>query len=100
MNDNYWFLYNFDTGSIYGSPYKGGATEWTNIPEGCGILGFIGDEVTDIVKEAFKKPLKYKIVNNELIVNDNYIEPEIILQPTQEDRISTLENVISVLMGV
>ncbi len=98
--ENYWFLYNTSDGSIYGSPYKGGATEWTNIPKGCEILGFIGDEVTDIVKEAFKKPLQYKIVNNELIVNDDYIEPEIILQPTQEDRISILENVISVLMGV
>lgn len=98
--DNYWFLYNLNNGNIYGVPYKGGAMEWTNVPERCGVIGFIGDKVTDVVKDAFEKPVKYKVVNNELIVNGDYTEPKIIPKPTQEDRILALENAISVLIGV
>ncbi|OOM76568.1 hypothetical protein [Clostridium sp. BL-8] len=90
--ENYWFLYNLTDGSIYGSPYKGGATEWTNIPDGCGVVGFIDDKVTDIVKEAFEKPLKYKVVNNELTVDISYVEPVITPSLTLEERIAMLEN--------
>lgn len=100
MNDNYWFLYNSDNGSIYGAPYKGGATEWTNIPEGCEVIGFIGDEVTGIVKAAFENPLKYKFSNNELTIDNNYVEPTIIFKPTQDERIAALESALSALMGV
>lgn len=98
--DNYWFLYNLNDGSICGSPYKGDAVEWTNIPDECGVVGFIEDKVTAVVKEAFEKPLKYKVVNNELTVNNDYVEPTIILQPTRDERLTSIENALSALMGV
>jgi hypothetical protein len=98
--DNYWFLYNINDGSIYGSPYKGGTTEWTNIPENCGVIGFVDDKVTDIVKDAFEKSLKYKIVNNELTVNSDYVEPTIFVVPTLEERLASAESALSALLGV
>lgn len=97
---NYWFLYNISDGGIHGSPYMGSATEWTNIPEGCGVVGFTDDKVTDTVKDAFLTPAKYKVVNNELVVNNGYVEPTIISQPTLEERVASAENMITKLMGV
>ncbi len=90
--ENYWFLYNLNDGSIYGAPYKGNATEWTNIPEGCGVIGFMDDKVTDTVKDAFLTPAKYKVVKNELTVDSSYVEPIIIPSLTLEERIAMLEN--------
>lgn len=81
---NYWFLYNLSDGSIYGSPYKGGATEWTNIPNNCGVVGFIENKVTDTVKDAFTISAKYKIIDNELIVNSDYVEPTVPKQQLSE----------------
>jgi hypothetical protein len=86
--DNYWFLYNTNDGSIYGSPYRGGATEWTNIPDGCGVIGFTEDKVTDLVKDAFVTPAKYKIVNGELTVDNEYVEPTITIQPSTQDTLN------------
>jgi hypothetical protein len=60
----YWFLYNLSDGTIYGAPYYGDVDEWTNIPEGCGVIG--GLDESDIVKDAFTNPSKYKVVNGEL----------------------------------
>lgn len=62
----YWFLYNLNDGSVHGSPYLGYIEEWTNIPESCGIIG--GLDESDIVKDAFINPSKYKVVNKELIL--------------------------------
>lgn len=60
----YWFLYNLSDGSLYGAPYMGYVTEWTNIPNGCGVVG--GLDESDIVKDAFMNPQNYKVVNEEL----------------------------------
>ncbi|MDR3595084.1 hypothetical protein [Clostridium sp.] len=99
--NNYWFLYNTTDGSIYGLPYMGSTTEWTNIPQGCGVVGFIGDEVTDTVKDAFTTPQKYTIANNELTVNSSYVVPIAGTPiPSDEDRITALESALSALMGV
>ena len=98
--DSYWFLYNINDGSIYGAPYKGGATEWENIPEGCGVIGFIEDKVTDVVKEAFEKPLKYKVVDSELIVDSNYEEPIIVVEPTLEEKNRADIDYILVMQGL
>jgi hypothetical protein len=60
----YWFLYNISDGSIYGTPYLGYVEEWTNIPEGCSVFG--GFEESDLVKDAFENPAKYKVINKKL----------------------------------
>ena len=90
--DNFWFLYNLSDGSIYGAPYKGGATEWTNIPDACGVIGFTDEQVTDVVKEAFEKPLKYRVVNDVLVDNSGYVDTRITPSLTLEERIAMLEN--------
>lgn len=97
--NNYWFLYKLTDGSIKLAQLVSD-TEWTNIPDGCQVIGFTSDKITDVVKDAFEKPSKYKVVNNELSINSDYVEPTIIVVPTDSDRISALESTMSVLMGV
>lgn len=69
---NYWFLYNTANGSIYGSPYLGNADEWTNIPEGCAVLGPIDASSANAqVVDAFSNPDHYIVQNNELTAVSN-----------------------------
>ncbi|GEO26217.1 hypothetical protein AAC03nite_20020 [Alicyclobacillus acidoterrestris] len=63
---NYWFLYKQD-GSLYEQPYKGGATEWTNIPSECaGVLGPI-DELDPTATDAWQNPSFYTVQNGALV---------------------------------
>jgi hypothetical protein len=65
---NYWFLYKLDTGEIYGSPYLGSAEEWTNIPDGCGVIGpFPKDSASQEVVDAFNNSKDYKVVDGQLV---------------------------------
>ncbi|MCY1715235.1 hypothetical protein [Caproiciproducens galactitolivorans] len=58
----YWILYKSDSGEIYGSPYRGNANHWDNIPEGCAALGPIDtDTATDDVNAAIINPEYYRI---------------------------------------
>lgn len=99
---NYWFLYNLSDGSVHGAPYLGPAYEWSNIPEDCSVLGPIEEEkATDIIKDAYVNPLKYKVVNNEIVINSAYVELIPIPQaPSDKDRLAAVENAIAALMGV
>lgn len=70
---NYWFLYTLITGKIYGTPYLGTATEWTNIPDGCGVLGPIdGYAPSAGVIDAYNHPEKYLVQNDQLILQPNF----------------------------
>lgn len=97
---NYWFIYREDNGEICGAPYKGGATEWNNIPNGCKVIGFLENNITDEVKKAFENPKKYKVINNKLVINEDYVEIKILQVPSDSDRLTALESAISTLMGV
>lgn len=63
---NYWFLYNLSDGSIYGSPYLGLAEEWTNIPDGCGVIGAI-EESDATAMDAFANPHYYLVQDGQLV---------------------------------
>lgn len=64
---NYWFLYNVSDGSIYGAPYLGDATEWTNIPQGCGVIGPFPQETASAeIRDAFMHPNYYTVRNGSL----------------------------------
>ncbi len=61
---NYFFLYVVSTGEIYTTPYFGNAIEWTNIPEGCAVIGpFDSATASATVKDAYLHP-NYYIVQN------------------------------------
>lgn len=69
---NYWFLYLLTTGEIYTSPYLGNAKEWTNIPDGCMILGPFDETVASAtVKDAFVHPNYYFVQKGELTAKTN-----------------------------
>jgi hypothetical protein len=70
---NYWFLYKLDTGEIYGAPYLGTADQWTNIPDGCGVLGpFPQDSAPQEVVDAFNNPQYYVVQDGELVKRPNF----------------------------
>ena len=59
---NIFILHNTDTGELYGSPYLGTADTWTNIPDGCALLGPIPhEEADDAVKAALQRPDLYLV---------------------------------------
>jgi len=64
---NYFFLYTETTGQIYGAPYLGTAEEWTNIPEGCGVIGPI-DQSDSTATDAYQHPERYLVQNGELVL--------------------------------
>ena len=69
---NYWFLYLLTTGEIYTSPYLGNASEWTNIPAGCAVLGpFEETAASAIVKDAYLHPNYYLVQNEDLTAKTN-----------------------------
>lgn len=63
----YWFLYVLSTNEIYGTPYLGTATEWTNIPDGCGVIGPIPDS-DPTATDAYQHPERYLVQNGELVL--------------------------------
>jgi hypothetical protein len=63
----YWFLYVTSTAEIYGPPYKGNVDEWTNVPEGCSVLGPI-DESDVTVTDAYNNPSHYLVQNEKLVL--------------------------------
>lgn len=71
----YWFLYNLIDESIYGAPYLGPASEWTNIPKGCGVIGPF-DELTanEIVKDAYIHPNYYLVQTDKIIARPNILD--------------------------
>ena len=78
---NYWFLYNLTNGNIHGAPYLGYADEWTNIPDGCGVLGpFEEKTAPNEVKQAFVDPMSYKVIGGQFIY-EQYIAPPQPIQP-------------------
>ena len=98
--NNYWFLYNLSDGSIYGCSYLGMASEWTNIPAGCGVIGpFAETEAPETVKEAFVNPLAYKVADGELVAS-GYVPPVIVQPPSEGDRLSAVEAAITDMMEV
>lgn len=62
---NYFFVYRLSDGTFYGSPYFGGADEWTNVPEGCGVVGPL-QNVDGTATDAFQNPDCYTVVNGKL----------------------------------
>ncbi|KLU64006.1 hypothetical protein DEAC_c40000 [Desulfosporosinus acididurans] len=66
---NYWLLYTLADGKIYNQPYLGSAEEWTNIPEGCGVLGpFPQDTASPEVLDAYANPYKYIVKDGVLVL--------------------------------
>jgi hypothetical protein len=83
----YWFLYDLTTGEISGSPYYGNADEWTNIPDGCGVLGpfvegFVSNPdvttnelpVTPEVISAYHNPKYYLIQGGKIVAKPNILD--------------------------
>lgn len=104
---NYWILYRLDNGSIHGSPYLGDTDEWTNIPDGCGVIGPIPQEDSK-AKDASENPDWYTVQNDILVpvpdidakraakeAEKNKPKP-----PSKEDRIASLEEALMTLMGL
>ncbi len=87
---NYWFLYLLTTGEIYTSPYLGNANEWTNIPDGCGVLGPI-DEATasEAIKDAYLHPNYYFVQSGSLVAVTNLAQLQ--LQDAQTTKIASLQ---------
>lgn len=66
---NYWILYLLSTGKIYNMPYLGTAEGWTNIPDGCGVIGpFLQDTAPKEVIDAYHNPDKYLIKEGSLVL--------------------------------
>lgn len=87
---NYWFLFNLNDGSLYGGSYLGTATEWTNVPDGCGVIGpFAESEANDLVKRAFVEPLTARVINGVLAATD-YAPPVVVQPPSLEDVVADL----------
>lgn len=66
---SYWFLYNQTSGVIKDntvSPYHGSVIEWTNIPNGYGVVGPITDTDTT-AQDAFVKPDEYTVQSGTLV---------------------------------
>lgn len=61
----YWFLYDLTSGEIKASQ-KVETDDWTNIPEGCGVLGF-GDDTTAVVLDAYENRNLYEVQNGEIV---------------------------------
>lgn len=66
----YWFIYNLTDGTIHGAPYLGNVDEWTNIPNGCGVLGPI-DETDATATDAWQNPTHYTVSNGKLALVSN-----------------------------
>lgn len=97
---NYFFLYNTSTGEIHGSPYFGYVDEWTNVPDGCAVLGPFSEETAgETVKAVYEKPRDY-IVQNGTFVYRADPNPPAPQPPTQEERLQSVEDAITVLMGL
>lgn len=62
---NFFFIYNLSDGSHY-SHYLGSAEEWTNVPDGCGVIGPIPN-TESIVDDAFQYPHRYSVKDGQLI---------------------------------
>lgn len=86
---NYWFLFRLDTGKIYsGYTYKGEAEEYTNIPEGCGVIGpFPQDTASTEVLDAYANPDKYLVQDGALV-----LQPYFTLTFTNGTVTATLNN--------
>ena len=69
---NIFMLYKTDTGELYGSPYLGTADTWTNIPDGCALLGPIPqDQADEAVKAALQRPDLYRVQDGEVVLKPN-----------------------------
>lgn len=65
---NYFFLFNTTTGEIHGSPYLGYVDEWTNIPDGCEVLGPFSEADADATVQAvFERPRDYIVQDGALV---------------------------------
>jgi hypothetical protein len=105
---NYFFLYQVENGTLYGSPYLGETEEWTNIPSGCGAIGpFPEDHVT--ASDAYVNPDCYNVQNGTLtpVATIDQIKEKKLSDlsklksmPNLEDRISSLEAATLSLMGL
>ncbi|SFU71368.1 hypothetical protein [Alicyclobacillus macrosporangiidus] len=84
---NYWFLYTTATGEIYEAPYLGNATEWTNIPEGCAVLGPI-DQSDPTATDAWQHPNHYAVQNGQLVKT---VTDAQLLAEAQQARIAFLD---------
>lgn len=62
---NFFFIYNLSDGSHY-SHYLGLAEEWTNIPDGCGVIGPI-PSTESIVGDIFQYPHRYIVKDGQLV---------------------------------
>ncbi|WP_436663536.1 hypothetical protein ACOALA_13410 [Alicyclobacillus acidoterrestris] len=84
---NYWFLYTTSTGAIYGQPYLGYADEWTNIPDGCAVLGPI-DESDPTATDAWQNPSFYTVQNGTLVKTST---SEQLLAQAQQSQLSAIQ---------
>ncbi|GFN32612.1 hypothetical protein [Paenibacillus xylaniclasticus] len=109
---NYWFLYRLDGGAIFGAPYLGYTEEWTNIPDGCGVIGPI-EENDEIAIDVAKYPEFYNVVDGQLQAVSNIDElkanipeyvppksPEQLRIEQLEAQIASLQNAIDALISV
>ncbi|WP_027416197.1 hypothetical protein [Aneurinibacillus terranovensis] len=88
---NYWFLYTKSTGEIYGAPYLGSAEEWTNIPDGCAVLGpFSEDDADAAVKDAFANADLYVVSNGMLTRKPD--ADTVLLQREKDAKLTELTN--------
>lgn len=73
--NNYWFLYNLIDESIYGAPYLGNASEWINIPKGCGVLGPFDEATASVaVKDAYIHPNYYLVQAGAIVAKPNILD--------------------------
>lgn len=85
---NYFFLYNATTGEIYGSPYLGYTDEWTNVPDGCAVLGPIPESAAgETAKEAFANSRNYLIQNGDFVYRPDPNPPA----PSQPTEVQVLQ---------
>lgn len=87
---NYWFLYNYTTGTIT-QPYLGNADQWTNIPSGQGVIGpFSQASATAAVQDAYTNPQLYTVQSGQLVQAANYTSLQ--LQQAQNAKIGDLNS--------
>lgn len=63
---NFYFIYNKTDGTLHGLPYMTASATWTNIPDGCAILGPI-DESDAIAQSAATSPTEWTVQNGALV---------------------------------
>jgi hypothetical protein len=93
----YWFLYNLSDGSIHGAPYKGDVDEWTNVPDGCGVLGPI-DEADETATDARLNPTHYIVKDGNLAAVDNIAGLQ--LSEAQQAKLSEIQAAAAKALGM